>query len=146
LSLERHGEQVGKKQNQEQGCCSGPPVPRSEPWSEPCYGRRIPTEIPKRSISADRKSRCSPHPEAPDRNVAFWQHGDADVAILRKLYFYKDLRFITRPIMFTENNIFSGQKKENGRNIYPKYLPEKNLELSELTQAGDWHRFCLKTQ
>jgi hypothetical protein len=82
----------------------------------------------------------------PDRNVAFWQHGDADVAILRKLYFYKDLRFITRPIMFTENNIFSGQKKENGRNIYPKYLPEKNLELPELTQAGDWHRFCLKTQ
>jgi hypothetical protein len=48
--------------------------------------------------------------------------------------------------MFTENNIFSGQKKENGRNIYPKYLPEKNLELPELTQAGDWHRFCLKTQ
>jgi hypothetical protein len=80
---------------------------------------------------------------APARNVAFGQHGDASVAILRKLHFYKDLRFITRSIMFTENNIFSGQKKENEGNIYPKCLPEKNLELLELIQAGDWHRFCL---
>gem|GEM_PF-4930557 len=33
--------------------------------------------------------------------------------------------------MFTENNIFSDQKKDNSRTNYPKYLLQNNLELTK---------------